>query len=150
MKSYWQLIKRKKKLIAFILLVFAFQSVWSDDVLADLIDEALNQNAGIRAIENQIEMLKAKEAAVRQFMDPMLAIEYSNVPLDSWVLDKSAMSGVQFRIQQTFPFPGKNSLRQSVVESEQTGKSWEMAELKSQLIGHLRKTYANLIIEKFF
>jgi Outer membrane protein len=146
MKSYWQLIKRRKKLIAIVLLVFAFQSIWSDDILTDLIDEALNQNAGIRAIESQIEMLKAKEAAVRQFMDPMLTIEYSNVPLDSWVLDESAMSGVQFRMQQTFPFPGKNSVRQSVVESEQAGKTWELEELKSQLIGQLKKTYANLIM----
>ena len=46
--------------------------------------------------------------------DPMVAVEYSNVPLSSPVLSAHAMSGLQLRVQQTLPARGASSLEGEV------------------------------------
>ncbi|RLC46945.1 MAG: hypothetical protein DRI23_11830 [Candidatus Cloacimonadota bacterium] len=77
-------------------------------------------------------------------MDPMIALEYSNVPYNTWKLDENPMSGIQLKLKQTIPFPGKNSKRKAVVESEGLIKSWELAELKLQLKDKVEKAYYQL------
>jgi outer membrane protein, heavy metal efflux system len=112
--------------------------------LDQMIDEIWSNNLGVSAMEQQIKMLQEKETISQKLMDPMFAMEYSSVPIDSWALDETPMSGIQFKLQQTFPFPGKNSIRTSIAESEVESKSWELEEMKLQLAGKFKKVYFNL------
>lgn len=129
-------------IIAFLFLTIIPLSAQSN--VSEMIDEIWQKNPGIQAMQEQIEMLQEKETVVQMLMDPMFAVEYSSVPIDSWVLDESPMSGIQFKLQQTFPFPGKNQNRKEIAVSEVAGKSWELAEMKLQLAGQFKKVYFNL------
>ena len=116
----------------------------AQEYLNELVNEIWLQNPGIQAIEEQIQMLHEKELTIQKFMDPMFAMEYSSVPVGSWVLNEIPMSGIQFKLQQTFPFPGKNKNRKDIAISEMESKSWELEELKLQLAGKFKKVYYNL------
>ena len=116
----------------------------ADENLNNLISKAMKANPEISVIEFQIKALKEKEIFVQKLMDPMIALEYSNVPYNTWKLDENPMSGIQLKLKQTIPFPGKNSKRKAVVESEGQIKSWELAELKLQLKDKVEKAYSQL------
>ena len=135
----------KLKILIFLtMLSFNFYLFSADENLEKLLKESLEANPGISAIEYQIKALQEKEIFVQKLMDPMIAIEYSNVPFESWKLDESAMSGIQFKLMQTVPFPGKNSKRKAVAQSEKQVKNWELEELKLQLSGEIKKAYYQL------
>jgi outer membrane protein, heavy metal efflux system len=140
-RSYHRL-RFKHRLIA--VFAFIFSAIFllnAQDNLDKMIDEIWQQNPGIQAMQQQINMLQEKETTVQMLMDPMFAMEYSSVPIESWVLDETPMSGIQFKLQQTFPFPGKNKTRQEIAISETESKSWELAEMKLQLAGQFKKVY---------
>jgi len=134
-----------KNLFVFLITIILILNLFpSDQVLDDLIHQALINNPDIRTLNYQIEALQEKENLARKLMDPMLGIEYSNVPFESMVLDENPMSGIQFRLQQTIPFPGKNSARESISVSETESRKWDLEELKLQLTGKIKKAYYNL------
>lgn len=125
-------------------LLLFYISLFADENLEILVNKAMVENPEISAIEFQIQALNEKEIFVQKLMDPMFAIEYSNVPYNTWKLDENPMSGIQLKLKQTIPFPGKNSKRKAVVESEGQIKSFELAELKLQLRDKIKKTYYQL------
>ena len=136
-------MKRIISLLIILLISFSFVLV-ADENLEILINEAMETNPEISSIEFQIEALNEKEIFVQKLMDPMFAIEYSNVPYDTWKLDENPMSGIQLKLMQTIPFPGKNSKRKAVIESEGQIKKQELAELKLQLKDKIQKAYYRL------
>ncbi len=136
-------MKFNKIPLIILLILFSFL-LSADENLEQLLEKAIEVNPEISAINFQIKALTEKEIFVQKLMDPMIAMEYSNVPYDTWKLDENPMSGIQFKLMQTIPFPGKNSKRKSVVESEGQIKRQELAELKLQLIDKLKKSYFQL------
>jgi len=133
-----------RKIMLFTLLIFSSFLLFADGNLEQLLDQAMEANPEISAINFQIKALTEKEIFVQKLMDPMIAIEYSNVPYDTWKLDENPMSGIQLKLMQTIPFPSKNSKRKAVVESEGQIKKQELAELKLQLKDKLKKAYFQL------
>ena len=133
-----------KKNFIIILLSFFSLFLFADDSLEILVNKAMDANPEISAIEFQIQALSEKEIFVQKLMDPMFAIEYSNVPYNSWQLDENPMSGIQLKLKQTIPFPGKNSKRKAVAEAEGQIKKQELAELKLQLKDKIQKAYYQL------
>ena len=88
------------------------------DQSAALVELAMRHNPELSAVTWSIRALEQRVLRARSWPDPMLAVEVSNVPVDSWVLGDHAMSGLQFKLQQTFPFPGKRRLREEVAQGE--------------------------------
>ena len=87
--------------------LFAFAShpapaIAIDDPL-ELADEAVRENPGIEALQARTQALAAITRSVGTWQDPLLGIEYLNAPVDSFRLDRSPMSGLQFSLQQTLP-----------------------------------------------
>jgi len=136
----------KKNIILLIGLYLIFNTVLGETYLDSLKTQALNHNPEIQLLQYTIEALQEKEIIVQKLMDPMFAIEYSNVPFDSWKLDESAMSGIQFKLQQTIPFPGKNKTRVSIVTSEILSNNWQLKELQNILNFKVEKSYFNLYL----
>lgn len=106
-----------------------------------LAEEAVRVNPGLESLEAQVEALRNSARAARRFMDPMLALEYSNVPWDTWRLNDSPMSGLQVKVQQTLPLPGKNQRREAVVLQDVEVKQWTLEEQKLQLRGAVERNY---------
>ena len=135
---------KHKKILFTIIFSLSIFILSADENLEMLVSEAMEANPEISAIEYQIKALDEKEIFMQKLMDPMFAIEYSNVPYDTWKLDENPMSGIQLKLKQTIPFPGKNRKRKAVVKSEGQIKSWELAELKLQLKDKVEKAYYQL------
>lgn len=133
------------KNLIIILFLFLFVSLSSDNYdLDQLIELTLNNNPGIQAMQYRIQAFQEKETLAVELMDPMLALEYSNVPLDDLQLDNHAMSGLQFKLQQTFPFPGKNNLRRKIAELGTGTSSFQLEEMRDMLRFRVIKAYYSL------
>ena len=139
---------KRKNILLIMILSFSVFFLLADENLTFLLDIAMRANPEISSLEFQIEALNEKEIFVQKLMDPMLAIEYSNVPYNTWKLDENPMSGIQLKLKQTIPFPGKNSKRKAVVESEGQIKIHELEELKLQLKDKVKKAYYQLSLNR--
>ena len=109
---------------------------------------AVKANPEISMLRYQIEALEEQERAAAVWKDPVLMVEYSNMPWDDPFLGEHAMSGIQLKVQQTFPFPGKNDRRQAVAAAQVDVKRFELEELKSQLGRKVQQFYWKLVLVK--
>ncbi|MBW2173141.1 MAG: TolC family protein [Deltaproteobacteria bacterium] len=105
---------------------------------------AVKANPEISMLRHQVDALKEQEKASVVWKDPVVMVEYSNIPWESPSLGEHPMSGVQFKLQQTFPFPGKNDRRQAVAEAQVDLKRLEVQELKNQLAAKVKQFYWRL------
>lgn len=119
----------------------------ADDSRA-LAREAVKQNPSIAAIEARITALREQVPRAGVWQDPMLAVEYSSVPIDSWALGDHPMSGLQLKLQQTFPFPGKTRLREEVARSEVKEQGHVLDERKVHLGAMVRRAYYSLALTR--
>jgi cobalt-zinc-cadmium efflux system outer membrane protein len=104
----------------------------ADDPIG-LVDEALAANPGLEALRARIAELRELAGAAGTWDDPVIAVEYSNVPKDSWSLSDHPMSGVQLRAQQVIR-PWSWSRRQKEVADSRTATSrYALAEAEVQL-----------------
>ncbi len=139
-------MKTRIFLQVFFVLVFAPMSTSAADSMESLAEEAVKANPRIDALQRQVVALKAKADASQQWMDPILAVEYSQFPVNTWSLGDSAMTGVQLTLKQTFPFPGKNDRREEAAAAESEVKQFEREEFIIQLKGAVKQNYLSLAL----
>jgi len=145
-------VKKKTQVILasiFFALVFLFgiNRIHAEDFSPEpLVKEALDENPELKSISFHIQSLQHKSKAVQKWMDPTLAVEYSNFPWDSWSMGESPMSGIQFKLQQTFSLPGKNARREKVIKAEAYAMSFMLEEKRLQLAALIRRSYWNLTL----
>jgi len=108
--------------------------------------QALAANPGLKSVEEQVAALGRRVDAASVWKDPVLALEYSNVPWDGWSLGDSPMSGVQLRVQQTIPFPGKDERARAVAEQHAETRRWELRERRLRLAGEVRRGFWKLAL----
>jgi outer membrane protein TolC len=129
--------------IIFLPTVMGFEEADDPDELAN---RAVAENPGIRALENQVIALKHKIDSVQIWMDPVLGLEFSNFPIDSLSMGDTPMTGIQIKLQQAIPFPGKNDRRKSVALSESKEMEWQLKEQAFNLRAMVKKSYWHLTL----
>lgn len=107
---------------------------------------AVKANPEVSMLKHQVEALKEQEGAAVIWKDPIFSFEYSNIPWEDPSLGEHPMSGIQLKIQQSFPFPGKNNRRQAVAAAQVNLKHLELEELKNQLEVKVRQFYWKLVL----
>lgn len=112
----------------------------------DLARAAIAANPGIASLQQQVTALVHQVDSSSMLSDPVLSVEYSNFPVDSWSMGDSPMTGVQIKLQQTLPLPGKNSRREAVALSELNTRKLQLEEKKVQLAGLVRQAYWKLTL----
>ena len=100
---------------------------------AALAEEALAANPSLEALRARISELDALAGAAGAWSDPVLGIEYSNAPVDSFSLRDHPMSALQLQAQQTIPPWGWSGLREKVAASRAQASEHALEEAKSQL-----------------
>jgi cobalt-zinc-cadmium efflux system outer membrane protein len=120
----------------------------AEDRSRALAEQALGRNPSVAALEARIAALEEQVQRAGVWSDPVVAIEYSNIPVDSWALGDHPMSGLQFKLQQTFPFFGKTRLRQEVARAEVKQQRHLLAERRLQLAGMVRRAYHSLALTR--
>ena len=99
----------------------------------ELADEAVRENPGIEALRARTQALSAIARSVGTWKDPLVGIEYMNAPVDSFRLDRSPMSGLQFSLQQSLPEWGWSKASKAVAESRVEASRYATVEAQVQL-----------------
>jgi outer membrane protein TolC len=98
-----------------------------------LADEAIEANPSLEALRARTAELDALAGAAGTWSDPVIGIEYSNAPVDSFSLRDHPMSALQLQAQQTIPPWGWSGLREEVAASRTLTGEHALEEAKSQL-----------------
>lgn len=106
----------------------------------------LRANPEIQAIEETISSLEHAVPQAGVWPDPMASVEDSNVPLDEPYPGGHPMAGLQLRLQQTVPFPGKTAARTAVAASRVTAARESLAERRNRLAGTAQDLYHQLAL----
>ena len=122
-----------KVLFVPLLMVALAASALALDDPGELAEEALAANPGLEALSARVDELDALAGAAGTWSDPLVGIEYSNTPVDSFSLRDHPMSALQVQVQQTIPPWGWSGLREEVAASRTLAGEHALAEAKSQL-----------------
>lgn len=133
--------------LAGVFLLFSGEAPASDSAegLARLAVEA---NPEVSMLNHEIEALSARQRAAVIWKDPVFMVEYSSMPWNEPYPGEHAMSGVQFKVQQTFPFPGKNARRQAAAAAQVDVRRLQLEELKNTLAARVKQVYWKLALAR--
>ena len=90
-----------------LLTLFSQQITGQELILDSLIAEGLRANPDLKAARFVFQSEKFKAKASGTLPDPTLGLAFSNLPVDSYRLDETPMSGISLGITQMLPFPLK-------------------------------------------
>ncbi len=113
-------------------------------VLEKLIEEGLENNPQVKAFYTKSRADEARVPQAGSLPDPMVSLNVLNLPVDNFVFDQEPMTGKQLAVKQTFPFPGKLSLKESIARQGANVSKANWQELRWQLIRNIKVTYYNL------
>lgn len=117
----------------------------SEPTPSALADEAVAQNPHIDALIAREAALRESASVAGAWPDPMLSVEYSNVPVQTWSLSGHPMAGVQVRAQQTLRPPGWSGARRSVAARTADSARWDVAEAELQLRAAVEQAWWRLV-----
>ncbi|MFA4915784.1 MAG: TolC family protein [Syntrophales bacterium] len=127
-------------------LVFSTSSiVFAQELrLGDLVEEALKNNPEIRAVQSRVEAAKYAIPQAKSLPDPMVMFGYRNVGWNRYTYGEMSDAGWMFGASQTFPFPGKLSLKGEIAEKgvESLQALYEATRLKT--IAQVKELYYDL------
>jgi outer membrane protein, heavy metal efflux system len=134
----------QKSFVAILLGLVLSTAAAASETPDELVQAAWKSNPTLEVLENNIEAALYRIPQAGAWKDPVFALEYSNVPLDSFELGDHAMSGVQLKIQQNLPFPGKTSKRRKQARINAEAAQFEKMEKRNQLRGMVKNAYWQL------
>jgi cobalt-zinc-cadmium efflux system outer membrane protein len=118
-------------------------------ILDSLIAEALRVNPDLKAAEQRFKAFEAQVPQAGSWPNPMFQTTISNVSTKSWSLGKAPMSGVEFMLSQTIPFPGKLGLMKNMTKSMAQKSRKEYESSRNFVLSELKQNYYQLYsIEK--
>lgn len=79
----------------------------------EVVREVVERNQGIEALEARATAAAEVPSQLGSLPDPLFMVGLSNLPLST---SSTPLTGVQFELRQTFPWPGKLALRESAAE----------------------------------
>jgi cobalt-zinc-cadmium efflux system outer membrane protein len=127
-----------------LLMLLSQHTLAQELVLDSLIAEALRANPDLKAAELRYKAFEAQVPQAGSLPNPMFKTAISNVSTKSWSLGKAPMSGVEFMLSQTIPFPGKLGLMRSMSKSMAQKSRKEFESSKNFVISELKQNYYQL------
>ncbi len=113
-------------------------------VLDELIHKVLTQNPELQASFQGWEASKTRITQQEALPDPTLGLNLMNLPVNSFSFDQEPMSGKQISLMQSFPFPGKLSLKGDIARSDSEISLHRHRELKNHLVKKTSQSYFDL------
>jgi len=108
------------------------------------ISYALDKNPNLASINARFLAMSEIPVQAGAFPEPKLKFNFANIPLDSFALDQTPMTQIQFGITQTLPYPGKLALKSQLAKNfaKASGADWQDA--KRKLIQQIRHQWWQL------
>jgi outer membrane protein TolC len=91
---------------------------------------ALNNNPNLAEMQARYQAMKSIPSQLGTLPDPILTVGTMNFPTDSFERSQEAMTQIQIGISQTFPFPGKLTLKEDIAEFEAKAAYFDVAEMR--------------------
>jgi cobalt-zinc-cadmium efflux system outer membrane protein len=136
----------QKSLIIFSLSFFLILSNgYSQNVLlVELIQEAIDNNAQLKAFYHSYQQTEAKIQQAGSLPDPILFFNLINLPVNSFDFDREPMTGKQISLTQHFPFPGKLGVKERIAKENSSIANEKYQELRNHIIKEVKNRYFNL------
>jgi outer membrane protein TolC len=115
-------------------------------VLDSLVAEALRANPDLAAAKLRYQAFEAKVPQAGSWPDPMFKTVFSNLPTDSWAMDRTPMSGIELMFTQKVPFPGKLGLKKNATRSMAHKAREEYESAEDFVISELKQNYYRLVL----
>jgi len=117
-----------------------------DTALKDLINEAMRKNPDILAAESRLSASGYRISQVKSLPDPMISLGYQNDGFSRYSYGESIMSWWQYSASQTFPFPGKRSLKGDIASGETEVVKAYLDSLRLKVASRIRELYYDLFL----
>jgi cobalt-zinc-cadmium efflux system outer membrane protein len=115
-------------------------------ILDSLIAEVLLVNPDLAAARLRYEAFETRVSQAGALPDPMFKSVVSNVPTDSWSMDRTPMSGIELMFTQKIPFPGKLGLKKNATRSLARKAKEEYESAEDFVISELKQNYYQLYL----
>lgn len=86
--------------------------------LEALTREALRANPEVHAAAAEADAARARIPQASAWEDPRIGFQVSNLPSSNLRFDSDTMTGKEYRIEQTIPFPGKLGVRKKAARAD--------------------------------
>ena len=112
--------------------------------LQELIEQALENNPEIKAMQRRFDMMRARIPQVKALDQPVLSIGYMGNIAPFYVQRDDPSSGRSIGITQDLPFPGKRSLRGKVAGSDADAEWWSFEQTRRNVVAEVKDAYFEL------
>ncbi len=113
-----------------------------------LVHQALEANPTLESLQQRVDALQSRTLQAGARPEPMVGVEYSNMPVTAPVPGNHAMSGLQLRLQQTLLFPGTVPRRVAAAESRVRIGEASYEEGRVALAAAVRRAYLQLSLSR--
>ncbi len=120
----------------------------ADRTVPQLIAEAVAQNPSVDAMRHRTRSLGETASVASTWADPMFGVAYMNAPVDSFAIDESPMSGIEFTLQQRLPEFGWSRATREVAERSVARSRHARAEAEVQLARSVETLYWKLALSR--
>lgn len=114
--------------------------------LESLIEEAVNQNPKIMALEERWESAKLRIPQAGAWMDPKLNVNIMNFPVSEFSFNLEPMTQKQISFMQTIPFPGITSLKERIAAEETEIAEYSYSDTKNSVIKDVSLAYYDIFL----
>jgi len=112
--------------------------------LQQLIDQALENNPEIKAMQRRFDAMRARIPQAKALDEPMLSVGYMGNITPFQVQKGDPSSGRSLSISQDLPFPGKRSLRGKVASSNADAEWWAFEQTRRNVVAEVKDAYFDL------
>ncbi|GAB4164373.1 MAG: TolC family protein [Geothermobacteraceae bacterium] len=135
-----------RSLINFLLLLCLLLpgAAFGADSLDALVLEALRNNPGLAAMQARWQVSSHREIPAGTLPDPVASLGLMNLPTDSLALDDTPMSGIDLKLAQKFPFPGKLGSKRDMAEYQTLWDRHTWEDARYQVAGQVRQAWYRL------
>ena len=108
------------------------------------IQKALTNNPNLAQINAHFLAMSEIPTQLNALPEPKLKFNVANLPLDSFSLDQSPMTQIQFGVSQSLPYPGKLTLKSHAAKNIATASNESWLDAKRKLIQQIRHQWWQL------
>lgn len=110
-----------------------------------LISEALANNPDLSVLRERLTVFDARISQAGALDDPTVRFEVSNLPLSSFDLSSTPMSGNQLTLSQKVPLPGKRNARERMASHAAQSMGSLFEDRKAIVINEVKQAYFTLV-----
>lgn len=134
-----------RAMIGLCLMGISISPVRADELDLDaLIQEALKNNPNLSVLRARLAAFEAKVPQAGALEDPSFRFEVSNVPLSSFNLSSTPMSGNQFVLSQKFSLPGKQQARERSAQFASESVAWLLRDRELAIANAVKQPFFHL------